>query len=36
LIDLHLDLLVFTDPPIMLCGHILGIHVMLRGRRHVS
>jgi hypothetical protein len=36
LIDLHPDLLVFTDPPIMSCGHILGIHMMLRGRRHVS
>jgi hypothetical protein len=36
LIDLYRDLLVFTDPPIMSCGHILGIHVMSRGRRHVS
>jgi hypothetical protein len=36
LIDLHRDLLVFTDPSIMSCGHILGIHVMSRGRRHVS
>jgi hypothetical protein len=36
LIDLNRDLLVFTDPPIMSCGHILGIHVMSRGRSHVS
>jgi hypothetical protein len=36
LIDLHLDLLVFTDLSVMLCGHILGIHVMSRGKRYVS
>jgi hypothetical protein len=36
LIDLHPNLLVFTDPPIISRGHILGIHVMSRGRRHVS
>jgi hypothetical protein len=36
LIDLYCDLLVFTDPPIIPCGHILGIHVMSIGRRHVS
>jgi hypothetical protein len=36
LIDLHPNLLVFIDPPIMSCGHILGIHVMSRGRSHVS
>jgi hypothetical protein len=35
-IDLHLDLLVFTDLPIMSCGHILEIHVMSRVRRYVS
>jgi hypothetical protein len=36
MIDLHPDLLVFTNPSIMSCGHILRIHVMSRGRRHVS
>jgi hypothetical protein len=36
LIYLHPDLLVFTDLLIMSCGHILGIHVMSRGRRHIS
>jgi hypothetical protein len=36
LIDLHLDLFVFTDSPIMSCGHIMRIHVMSRWRRHVS
>jgi hypothetical protein len=36
LINLHPDLLVFMDPSIILCGHILGIHMMSRGRRHVS
>jgi hypothetical protein len=36
LIDLHPNLLVFTDPPIISCGYILGIHVISRGRRHVS
>jgi hypothetical protein len=36
LINLHPDLLVFTDPPVVSCGHILGIHVMSRGRRYVS
>jgi hypothetical protein len=36
LIDLHPDLPIFTDPSIMSCGHILGIHVMSRGRRHIS
>jgi hypothetical protein len=36
LIDLHPNLLVFTNPPIMSCGYILGIHVMSRGNRHVS
>jgi hypothetical protein len=36
LIDLHPDLFVLTDLSIMSCEYILGIHVMSRGRRHVS
>jgi hypothetical protein len=36
LIDLHPDLLVFMDPSIMSCEHILRIHVMSSWRRHIS
>jgi hypothetical protein len=35
LIDLYFNLFVFTDLSIMLYGHKLRIHVMLRGRRHI-